>query len=540
MKVLALLDDGAHEYARMARPLLRSLGQRHDLRVDVATHGAEVDFTQHQVVLAATDRPLSAGQASRLREMVERGGGLILLHGTLAAWAGPGDLFTMAGWAPAGESPLSELVVRPNQADHVTQRLDAEWKVRDGFHLSEGPPLDGRILLRTSWRYTDQVVAYARAHGDGWFAYVGLGHAPATYEDPNFQKLIARLVLLAAGRRPAEPVGVGLTGYGAIARDHAAAISATPGLRLAGICDISAERRELAARDWSVATHARLAEMLDDPQVGLVVVGTPPSAHTDPVLAALNADRHVVCEKPFALHVEDVDRMIDAAEAHRRVLTVYQSRRWDPDYIAMRDVVRSGRIGDLFYMESFIGGYSHPCDFWHSHEPISGGTIYDWGSHYFDWILQLFGANVVGVSAQAHKRVWHDVTNADQVRVDLSFAGGAQAVFLQSDIAAAAKPKWYVLGTEGAVVGEWQEADVPADHPARVRVFRPGGGGGSHQEVLSLRPRDDQGFYRNLADHLAWDEPLAVTPAEARRTVAVMEAATHSIARAGSAVEVDI
>jgi len=222
------------------------------------------------------------------------------------------------------------------------------------------------------------------------------------------------------------------------------------------------------------------------------------------------------------------------------VLTVYQSRRWDPDYVALRDVVRSGGIGDLFYMESFIGGYSHPCDFWHSHEPISGGTIYDWGSHYFDWILQLFPDAVKTIAANGHKRVWHDVTNSDQVRVDITFANGAQATFLQSDIAGAMKPKWYLLGTRGAVVGEWREEPVPADFPARVKVFRPADGGGMHEETLALPVRDELGFYRNLADHLAWDEALAVTTNEARRTVAVMEAATRSIARGGAQIEVDI
>jgi hypothetical protein len=100
------------------------------------------------------------------------------------------------------------------------------------------------------------------------------------------------------------------------------------------------------------------------------------------------------------------------------------------------------------------------------------------------------------------------------------------------------KPKWYVLGTRGSVVGEWAKEAVPADFPALVRVLRPSDAG-THDEVLSLPPRDE-GFYRNLADHLAWDEPLAVTPDEARRTVAVMESATHSIARGGAQIEVDI
>jgi scyllo-inositol 2-dehydrogenase (NADP+) len=126
---------------------------------------------------------------------------------------------------------------------------------------------------------------------------------------------------------------------------------------------------------------------------------------------------------------------------------------------------------------------------------------------------------------------------------------------LQSDIAAALKPKWYLLGTQGALVGEWRDETIktrnaagdlieerlaPADSPALVKVMRPAGDGGSHEEVLVLARRDEHAFYRNLADHLAWDERLAVPPDEARRTVAVMEAAAHSIARGGAHIEVEI
>jgi predicted dehydrogenase len=76
---------------------------------------------------------------------------------------------------------------------------------------------------------------------------------------------------------------------------------------------------------------------------------------------------------------------------------------------------------------------------------------------------------------------------------------------------------------------------VPSDLPARLKVFRRTG-----VELLNLPPRDENGFYRNLADHLQWQEPLAVTAEEARRTVAVMEAATQSIAQGGSQIKVDI
>jgi predicted dehydrogenase/type 1 glutamine amidotransferase len=555
VSLVVLLDGRTHDYAGMTRPLIRSLEATQHFQIDVISGVEQLSPGTHQVVLAASDNPLTAEGAGRLTEFVARGGGAVLLHGTLAAWNADGALADLARWTPSGPGPLTELIVRPDGTHELTARLAPELRLMDELYLSEGPPGDAKVLLRASWHFTEQVVAYERTFGDGRFVQVGLGHRAATYDDAGFQQLMHRALLFAGGSAPAGPVGVGLIGYGAIARAHAASIAGTSGLRLGGVCDLSQERRALASAEWKVPVHATAQSLFDDPDIGLVVVGTPPSAHADAVLAALAAGKHVVCEKPFALRVDEADRMIDSAAARELVLTVFQSRRWDPDYLALRDVVRTGRIGEMFYMEAFVGGYSHPCDMWHSHEPVSGGTIYDWGSHYFDWVLQLFPDKVRTISALAHKRVWHDVTNSDQVRVDLTFAGGAQASFLQSDIAAALKPKWYVLGTQGAVVGEWRDETVttrgpggelieerlaPTDSPARVKVMRPAEQGGSHEEVLVLARRDEGGFYRNLADHLAWDEPLAVTADEARRTVAVMEAATRSIANGGTQVEVDI
>jgi len=250
-----------------------------------------------------------------------------------------------------------------------------------------------------------------------------------------------------------------------------------------------------------------------------------------------------------------VDRMLAAAAEAGRTLTCYQSRRWDPDFAALRRVVESGSIGEPYHLESFIGGYGHPCSYWHSHEPISGGTLFDWGSHYIDWTLLLFPGRVSSVSAAARTLVWHDVTNADHVNVSLRFAGGGEATFLHSDIAAALKPKWYLLASEGAVVGDWRRESVvtrgtmdelvedrlaPADSPARLTVHRPNGEGGVNEELLALPKRVRNGFYRNLADHLLQGEALAVPPAESRRNIAVMEAAAHSIAAGGSPVSVDV
>lgn len=544
LRVLALLDEhGDPGYARLAAPLLRRLAGVAGVTVDVA--GGLRETGGHDVVLAAAAAPPDPETAARLAAFVRAGGGVVALAGTLGHWARSEALGGLAGWAPGEPAPLSELLLHPAAGLPLGERLEPELRLTDRLAVSDPPPPGATLLLTAAWHFSERPVAFSLPAGAGRIVHLGLGGADQAWLSPLFAQLVHRCLRQAAGLEVAPPVGVGLYGYGAIGREHAAAVAATAGFELRGVCDRSPERRDQAASAFGVPTHADAARLLADPSVELVVVGVPPVAHAASVLEALDAGRHVVCEKPFALRAEECDTMIERAARAGRTLTVYQSRRWDPDYVALRDAALGGAVGELFYMESFIGGFGHPCSYWHSHEPVSGGTIFDWGSHYFDWMLQLFPGPVTRVSAAAHKRVWHDVTNSDQVRVDVEFEGGAQATFLQSDIAAAPKPKWYLLGTEGAITGDWRLESVksrawtgdlveerlqPAESPAVVTVHRPDGSGGTHRQELSLPPRRRDGFYRNLGDHLLLGEPLAVRAEEARRNVAVMEAAARAIA----------
>src|SRR5260370_27702756 len=288
-----------------------------DRKVALELRRFEVADSRPDVVLAATGQAIDEPQALRLRDFVGRGGGLVVVGGTLAAWAGSAPIRDVAGWVPGGRGPTTELIVRPESSHPITQRLDSEWKVQDELYLSEGPPAGATILLRTSWRYTEQVVAYERRFGDGRFLYIGLSGDGSQ----SFEKLLSRSLLFAAGRATGAPAGVGLLGYGAIGRDHAASISATPGLHLAGVCDLSLERRDAAAREWSVRTHELADERFADPNVDLGVVGTPPSAHTEPVLAALEAGTPAGRQKPARAPAAGGGRRINSDESPLLVLT---------------------------------------------------------------------------------------------------------------------------------------------------------------------------------------------------------------------------
>jgi hypothetical protein len=157
------------------------------------------------------------------------------------------------------------------------------------------------------------------------------------------------------------------------------------------------------------------------------------------------------------------------------------------------------------------------------------------------------------VSATTHKRVWHDVTNADHSRVLLHFVDGVEAEFTHSDLAAAMKPKFYVLGTQGALIGDWRQERVvmrssigtlledrlaASDAPASLRVFTPDGAGGTSETQLSIPAAPPQPFHRQLADALLSGEPMEITPEGSRRNIAVMQAATESALIGGRPVPV--
>jgi scyllo-inositol 2-dehydrogenase (NADP+) len=236
----------------------------------------------------------------------------------------------------------------------------------------------------------------------------------------------------------------------------------------------------------------------------------------------------VVVEKPFTVSVDEATRVIDAAHKAGRVATAFHNRRWDGDFLAIKSIVDSGRIGDVFSVECFFGGYVEPrADWWRSDREISGGALFDWGSHFCDWVLQLVRKPIESVSGAFHKRVWHQVTNEDHSEALIRFAGGATATIQQSYIAAIGRSRFRVLGTRGAI--EQRTAD-PADGIRVVAIDN----GQRVESVVPCQTSDWDAFYRDLADHLVLGEKLAVTPEQARDVVAVLQLAEESAKRGGA------
>jgi scyllo-inositol 2-dehydrogenase (NADP+) len=334
---------------------------------------------------------------------------------------------------------------------------------------------------------------------------------------------------------PNKDIKVGLLAYGAIGDEHNKAVLATPGLTLYAVCDTNPERLTAALQISPQAKTFNDADaMLADGDIDLVVISTPPNSHYKWAKSALTRGLHVMLEKPMALTTQECDELMELADTNGALLVVYQNRRYDVDFLTIKDQIDSGQIGEIFHYESFVGGYSKPCSFWHSNAEVSGGAIFDWGSHFIDQIMSLVPSSVDFVSGLNQKRVWNHVTNADHAQVTINFKGGVQAVFINSDLAAARKPKFYILGTKGALIGHWDESagGAVADLPAVITLYRDDG----TNETVAHVSDAPYAFYASLVANLNDGIPMSVLAAQSRDVVAIMQAAEESALTNGKPV----
>ncbi len=509
------------------------------------------------IVLDGSEALLDQAQAEALATFVEHGGGLVCIGTAVQRHKANSVMQALLGHISGFATPQTEIIVRRTSSDHyLTRRADPTFATTESIYLMDTLPPDATILWQTTWQYSSYTIAYTRNYGRGRVLCAVVGTTPATRAHPAIKQILERaLRYVRYEDTPEQPIHVAMLGYGAIGFEHGTAVSAVDGLAYALVCDRNEERLELARQAFpGVQTCQDASQIVDDPNIDLVIISTPPNTHAALAKQMLQAGKHVVVEKPFCLTTAEANDLIELAQNQQLLLTVYQCRRWDPDFLAIQRLIKQDTIGSIFHLETFIGGYGHPCDYWHSHEEVSGGVFYDWGSHYLDWILQLVPDRVVNVRGSEHKRVWHDVTNADQSSIHLRFAHNQEAEFIHSDIAAALKPKWYILGERGAIVGNWRQetiktrrwsGDLIEDHLAAsevlpdLHVFTRSEDGAIHEQHITLPSAPAYPFHTNLANHLHHGEALAVTPEEARRNIAVMEAAKYSAHHNSEIVELD-
>jgi predicted dehydrogenase len=543
LKVLFVADKGDSSL----QPLLSYLGSIHHVKITLESQVVD-DLSPYDVVVTADTASLE-NYHEQLTKFVHRGGGwlgLVRLSDT--------DLPQVFGAQPNPLGPETELRVLFSNRDHpLAIRLADAMYLQGVYHPLVKTSEETETVLYADWQYQHSPVLVYRSTGDGQVACTTL----QAYDHPVFQQILYRMLRKLAGQPfNQRTLGAGLVGYAqSVGKAHGLGIESTAGLRLRSACDLDQQRLMQAKIDFpQVKTCDSAKDLAADPEVDLVIIATPPNTHASLSLQMMAAGKHVICEKPLAINGKETAAMVEMAETQQVHLSCHQNRRWDVDYLAIKQALEDGLIGELFYLETFVGGFNHPCGYWHSHDAISGGTAYDWGGHYLDWLVSLVPHEVLAVISTGQNRVWHDVTNADQERIQIRFSGGQEAEFIHSDIAAAVKPKWYLLGTEGAIVGHWRDVStyeidpvlyyhqhtIPATEMVPdLTLHRRHHSGQIVAQKLALPQREHYLFHRNLADHLLSGEPIVASLEDSVKVVAILEAASRSAAKGGTVEVLD-
>jgi scyllo-inositol 2-dehydrogenase (NADP+) len=332
---------------------------------------------------------------------------------------------------------------------------------------------------------------------------------------------------------------VGLVGYGLAGRVfHAPLIHASPNLRLS--CIVQRTGDEAAARYPQAKILRDVPALLGDRDVELVVVATPNDSHFPIAAQALQAGKHVVVDKPFTITTRDADELIGIAHKAGRVLSAFQNRRWDGDFLTVQKILKAKRVGELAEFESRFDRFrpSPRPNVWREQPKPGSGLLYDLGSHLIDQSVMLFG-KPQGVYAEV-RRQRPGAQADDSFQVHLLYPS-VKVLLKAGTLVCEPSTRFLLYGTEGSFLkyglDPQEEALKQGGSPAQPNWgTEPESAWGTLTRCEGELQRTKyptlagcyQDYYENVYRAIRGTEALAVTPQQAREVIRLIELARQS------------
>lgn len=267
-----------------------------------------------------------------------------------------------------------------------------------------------------------------------------------------------------------------IVGYGGMGSYHAKLLKENQNINVVGTYDILEEKRAASLADGYMA-YESLSAVLSDDAVDFVLIATPNDVHKEIAIAALNAKKHVICEKPVTIYSEELIEIMQAAKLNDRKFIVHQNRRWDEDFLTIKKVYDEQIIGNVFHIESRVQGANGIPGDWRHLKAYGGGMLLDWGVHLLDQLLFMVDSKIESVYANLSYILGDEVDDGFQVFI--TFKNGCTSLVEVGTTNFIQLPRWYVKGTSGtAVIQDWdlngkivtqnRGADVEAPKPIKA------------------------------------------------------------------------
>jgi scyllo-inositol 2-dehydrogenase (NADP+) len=329
-----------------------------------------------------------------------------------------------------------------------------------------------------------------------------------------------------------ETIKIGVLGLGRMGQVHCRLISDCPGLELTAGSSGSAELRRKVAASFSIRVYDDHDALLRDPRLDWIVIATTTNRHREWALKAIERGKNLIIEKPIALTLNEAEEIIAAADLKCVQITVYNSRRWDADFLLVRGLLSEGSLGDVYRIESrytdFDAGWGAwgaqgEANPWRLKKAFGGGILSDWGPHLFDQILLLADSPISAVLGKLYSKVWSEEVE-DHFWAEFLFENGASALIEASNNHRIAQPRWCIVGTEGTL---WVQGGSPDSwNPAIVR--RSSGGGITEVKHEISQEELSTGYYQDFVKALHAGAALPVRPDQVLRVMELMETVRES------------
>ena len=339
-------------------------------------------------------------------------------------------------------------------------------------------------------------------------------------------------------------INVGLIGFGLAGRSfHAPVISAVPGLRLAAILQRTGSEAAVAYPDAHIVRS--LDELLAIPDIRLIVIATPNETHAPFARASLVAGRDVVVDKPFATSYEEAADLVQFAQKSGRFLTVYQNRRYDGDFQAIRKLVADGTLGRIVRFETNYDRFRPNLkpNAWREQQVPGAGILFDIGPHLIDHAMVLFG---LPEAVTADIRIEREGGLADDAfDVMFHYPNSVRAVLSSNILAATQRARFLLFGTKGAFLKQTfdpqemnlRRGQIPKDAPwggepeENWGLLTLSDGTNTTQRRIPSATGDYRDYYANVRDVLLGEAEPAVTLPHALNVMRALELSGESNAR---------